>query len=63
MLANLFLNHGIDRCMTKRYPQLPFERFDDDAIVYCRTEGEPKEVWATIAKRMKECGLSSDRKI
>ncbi len=40
LLANLFLHYSFDRWMAKRYPQLPFERFADDAIVHCRTEKE-----------------------
>ena len=43
--------------MAKRYPQLPFERFADDAIVHCRTEAEAQEVRAAIAARLQECGL------
>jgi RNA-directed DNA polymerase len=57
LLANLFLHYAFDRWMAKRYPQLPFERFADDAIVHCRTEAEAQEVRAAIAVRMRECGL------
>jgi RNA-directed DNA polymerase len=57
LLANLFLHYVFDRWMAKRYPQLPFERFADDAIVHCRAEVEAQEVRATIAERLKECGL------
>jgi hypothetical protein len=57
LLANLFLHYAFDRWMAKQYPQLPFERFADDAIVHCRTEVEAQEVRAAIAARLKECGL------
>jgi RNA-directed DNA polymerase len=57
LLANLFLHYAFDRWMAKRYPQLPFERFADDAIVHCRTEVEAQEVRAAIAARLQECGL------
>jgi hypothetical protein len=57
LLANLFLHYAFDRWMAKTYPQLPFERFADDAIVHCRTEVEAQEVGAAIAARMRECGL------
>src|SRR5260370_14948542 len=43
--------------MAKQYPQVPFERFADDAIVHCRTEEEAQEVRAAIAVRLKDCGL------
>ena len=57
LLANLFLHYAFDRWMAERYPQVPFERYADDAIVHCRTEAEAQEVWAAIAVRMRECGL------
>jgi retron-type reverse transcriptase len=43
--------------MAKGYPQMPFERYADDAIVHCRTEAEAQGVRAAIAARLKECGL------
>ena len=57
LLANLFLHYALDRWMAKQYPQMPFERYADDAIVHCRTEREAQEVRAAIAARLKECGL------
>ena len=57
LLANLFLHYAFDRWMAKQYPQMPFERFADDAIVHCRTEAEAQEVRAAIAARLQECGL------
>jgi RNA-directed DNA polymerase len=57
LLANLFLHYAFDRWMAKQYPQMPFERYADDAIVHCRTEAEAQGVRAAIAVRLKECGL------
>jgi len=57
LLANLFLHYAFDRWMAKQYPQVPFERFADDAIVHCRTEVEAQQVWAALAVRLRECGL------
>jgi len=57
LLANLFLHYAFDRWMAERYPQVPFERYADDAIVHCRTEAEAQEVRAAIAARLEECGL------
>jgi retron-type reverse transcriptase len=56
--ANLFLHYAFDRWMAKEYPQMPFERYADDAIVHCRTERAAQGVRAAIAARLKECGLS-----
>ena len=57
LLSNLFLHYAFDRWMAEKYPQAPFERFADDAIVHCRTEAEAQEIWAAITARLKECGL------
>jgi group II intron reverse transcriptase/maturase len=51
LLANLFLHYAIDRWRATQYPQVPFERFADDAVVHCRTEVEAQEVRAAIAAR------------
>jgi hypothetical protein len=53
----LFLHYAFDRWLAKRYPQVPFERYADDAIVHCRTEAEAQEVRVAIAVRLEECGL------
>ena len=55
LLANLFLHYALDVWMRNKYPQWPFERYADDAIVHCRTEMEAREVRAAIAARMEEC--------
>lgn len=57
LLANLFLHYAFDVWMRRKYPQSPFERYADDAIVHCRTEPEAQKVRAAIAARMEECGL------
>ena len=57
LLANLFLHYAFDVWMWRKYPQTPFERYADDAIVHCRTEAEAHKVRAAIATRMEECRL------
>jgi RNA-directed DNA polymerase len=57
LLANLFLHYAFDRWLLEKYPQVPFERYADDAIVHCRTKAEAEKVRAAIAARLKECGL------
>ena len=42
LLANLFLQHALDGWMVKQYPQVPFERYADDAIVHGRIEREAR---------------------
>ena len=57
LLANLFLHYAFDEWMRRSYPQLPFERYADDAIVHCRTEREARQVRAAIAVRLQKCRL------
>lgn len=57
LLANLFLHYAFDEWMRRSYPQLPFERYADDAIVHCRTERDAQEVRVAIAARLQECRL------
>jgi RNA-directed DNA polymerase len=57
LLANLFLHYAFDRWMAEKYPQVPFERYADDAIVHCRREAKAQEIRTAIAARLKECGL------
>ena len=57
LLANLFLHYAFDRWMAANFPQIPFERYADDAIVHCRTEKQANMIRTAIAKRLLECGL------
>ena len=57
LLANLFLHYAFDRWLAANYPQVPFERYADDAIVHCRTERQAQKMRKAIAKRLSDCGL------
>jgi retron-type reverse transcriptase len=57
LLANLFLHDAFDGWMQRTYPQLPFERYADEASVHGRTEAEAQEVRAAMAARLQECRL------
>jgi len=57
LLANLFLHYGLDRWLPAKFPKVVFERFADDAIVHCRTEGEALAIRKAIAARLQNCGL------
>jgi group II intron reverse transcriptase/maturase len=57
VLANLFLHYAFDAWMAREYPSVPFERFADDAVVHCVSEGQARRVVAAIANRMEEVGL------
>lgn len=57
VLANLFLHYTFDAWITSRYPNAPFERYADDAIIHCKTEQEALDILASLEKRLEECKL------
>ena len=58
VLANLFLHYVFDHWMQRTYPQVPFERYADDAIVHCRSEQEARTVLDAIRGRFEQHGLT-----
>jgi len=57
LLSNLFLHYTFDRWMARNYPNIPFERFADDALCHCASESQAKMLKEALAKRFAECGL------
>jgi len=57
LLANLFLHYTFDRWMARHYPNVPFERFADDALCHCVSEEQAKKLRDALEKRFAECGL------
>ena len=43
--------------MERNHPDVRFERYADDAVVHCRSEGEARAVLEAIRGRLAECGL------
>lgn len=58
LLMNLFLHYAFDRWMSVEYPNCPFARYADDAVVHCRTHEEAMELLNAIATRLKDCKLA-----
>ncbi|MBV8097266.1 MAG: group II intron reverse transcriptase/maturase, partial [Acetobacteraceae bacterium] len=58
ILMNLFMHYAFDRWMKRTYPQCPFARYADDAVVHCRTQAQAEAVMRSIAWRLGECGLT-----
>ena len=56
-LMNLFMHYALDTWMQRHFPQCPFARYADDAVVHCRSEAQAQEVMHAIASRLAECGL------
>jgi group II intron reverse transcriptase/maturase len=57
VLANLFLHYAFDSWMAREFPSVEFERYVDDVVVHCVSEGRAREVLAAIAERMEQVGL------
>ena len=58
ILMNLFMHYAFDGWMQRTYPQCPFARYADDAVVHCRSQEQAEEVMQSIASRLEECGLT-----
>jgi group II intron reverse transcriptase/maturase len=57
VLANLFLHYAFDMWMAREFPDCPFERFADDAVVHCSSLGRARQVRAALEQRMEQVGL------
>ena len=57
LLANLFLHYVFDRWMAKLHPEIPFERYADDAVCHCSSERQAQKLQAELERRFAECGL------
>lgn len=57
LLANLFLHYAFDRWMQRHCPQIPFERFADDAICHCTSEAQARWLRDSLERRLADCGL------
>lgn len=55
---NLFMHYTFDHWMKRTYPQCPFARYADDAVVHCRSLKQAEDVMQSIALRLEECGLT-----
>lgn len=56
-LANLFLHYVFDTWMRRKYPDIPFERYADDAICHCRSEARARDLRQALEIRFAECEL------
>ena len=57
LLANLFLHYAFDAWMMRHNPHIPFERYADDIVCHCRTEGEARDLWRALGDRFADCKL------
>jgi group II intron reverse transcriptase/maturase len=57
LLANLFLHYAFDKWISREYPDVPFERYADDAVCHCSTLAQAEQLKSNLEARMKEVGL------
>ena len=57
LLANLFLHYAFDKWMEREYPDVPFERYADDALCHCQSLAQAEKLKPDLEARMKEVGL------
>ncbi len=57
VIANLFLHWAFDEWMAREFPDCPFERYADDALVHCGSEARARQVLAALEARMESVGL------
>ncbi|QRM40469.1 group II intron reverse transcriptase/maturase [Rhizobium rhizogenes] len=58
LLANLFLHYAFDMWMCRNFPDIPFERYADDAICHCRSEDQAMALQNALDARFTDCGLT-----
>jgi RNA-directed DNA polymerase len=58
ILMNLFLHYAFDLWMKRNYPNCPFARYADDAVVHCGHKRQAEQLMRAIAERLMECGLT-----
>jgi len=57
LLANVFMHYAFDAWMVREFPNIPFERYCDDAVVHCGSERQARLVRDAIAARLAQVGL------
>lgn len=58
ILMNLFMHYAFDAWMQRHFPQCPFARYADDAVIHCRSQEQAQEMMHAIASRLEQCGLT-----
>ena len=51
------MHYAFDTWLQRNYPQVKFERYSDDALVHCASEGQAQAVLKALRGRLSDCGL------
>jgi group II intron reverse transcriptase/maturase len=58
LLANLFLHYTFDVWMQRYHPDIPFERYADDAVCHCHSEEQAQRLRQELEQRFATCRLT-----
>jgi group II intron reverse transcriptase/maturase len=58
LLANLFLHYTFDVWMQRHHPDIPFERYADDAVCHCHSEAQAQRLHQDLVQRFATCRLT-----
>jgi len=57
LLANLFVHDTFDVGMQRHHPDIPCERYADDAVCHCRSEAQAQSLRQELEQRFAACRL------
>lgn len=57
LLANLYLHYTMDQWLEQNHPNVPYERYADDAILHVHSQSQAKYVLQKLQNRMQACDL------
>ena len=57
ILANLYLHYAFDMWLSRTFPAVTFERYCDDAVIYCTSQEQAHQVRDALAARLATVGL------
>ena len=58
LLSNLYLHEVLDDWLSKKYPEVKFERYADDCVLHCASEKQAYFIKNRIEGRLKQYGLT-----
>lgn len=61
LLANIFMDIVFDKWMDRHYPDNPFERYADDAVIHCKNFKEALRLLENLKGRLAQCKLEAHK--
>ena len=51
------MHYAFDKWLVREFPNCPFERYADDAVIHCDSEEQARKLLADLAERLESVGL------